>query len=91
MVVNGRSVIVPTSIQAIPSKGLNNKPLLHQDPIPLSLDSRHEGLRAYHARLDLIQAIINPEASDYEWQVETISDWTTKGYLDDKQVLLKVT
>lgn len=91
MLVNGRSLIVPSSIQAVPSKGLIDKPLIQLDPIPLSIDDKDERLRAYHARLDLMQTIINPDHNDYDWQVETITDWTTKSYMDDIRVMLKVT
>ena len=91
MTVNGRSIIVPSSIQAIPSIGLNDKPLFLNKAAPLCLDPQHEGLRAYHARLDMMQAIINPEQEDLEWQAETITEWTTKGHPDNLQILLKVT
>ena len=48
-------------------------------------------MRAYHARLDLMQSITNLEQSDYKWHVESITDWTTKGYLNDQEIFLKVT
>ena len=91
MSVNGKTIIVPNSIQAIPYKGLVDKPLIHTKSTPLSLDFKDESLRAYHARLDLMQAIVHPEQSDHDWQVETITDWTCKTYLDTKQLMLKVT
>ena len=43
-----------------------------------NLDKKHEECRAYHARLDLMETIIHPDQSDYDWQVETITDWTQK-------------
>ena len=89
MTVNGRSIIVPSSIQAIPSKGLNSKPLCLSKAT--LLNPQHEELRAYHARLDMMQAIINPEQTDLEWQTENITEWTTKGDPDSLHVLLKVT
>jgi hypothetical protein len=91
MTVNGRSIIVPSSIQAIPSIGLNDKPLFLNKATPLCLDPQHEGLRAYHARLDMMQAIVNPEQEDLEWQAETITEWATKGHPDNLQILLKIT
>ena len=91
MSVNGKTMLVPSKLHAVPVKGLLNQPLIHLDPIKLSLDENSENLRAYHARLDLMQAIIHPEQSDYDWQVETITEWTTKDHLDNQQVLLKVT
>lgn len=91
MTVNGRSIIVPSSIQAIPSKGLNHRPLSLRQPTPLILSLEHEELRAYHARLYLMQALINPEQADLEWQAETITEWTAKGVPENLQVLVKVT
>jgi hypothetical protein len=69
MHINGKTLIVPSTIQAIPGKKLMNYSLLHNKPQPLSLDIRHETSRAYHARLDLLKAIVKPEQSDYDWQV----------------------
>ena len=79
-------VIVPSSIQAVPSKGLIDKPLILNNLTPLSTVDRDERLRAYHARLDLLNAMIKPEADDLDWQVENITDWKF-----DKQLMLKVT
>ena len=86
MMVNSKRILLPTSVQAVPSKGLLDKPIKLKDPSPLVNSYKHEDLRAYHARLDLMQAIINPNQSDFEWQVQNIVDWTTK---NDK-ILLKV-
>ena len=49
MTVNGKSIIVPSSIQAIPSIGLKDKPLCLHQSTPLSLSPEHEDLRSYHA------------------------------------------
>src|SRR5687768_17143516 len=68
-----------------------DQPLKLNDVVPLETDPKSERLRADHARLDLLQAMIHPEQADQEWQVETITDWTTKTHLDDHQVMLKVT
>ena len=38
-----------------------------------------------------METIINPDKSDYEWQVETITDWTTKSHEGIDQIFLKVT
>ena len=91
MTVNGKTVIVPATIQAIPSQGLLDKPLILNHVIPLSQDNKDERLRAYHARLDLMQSIIHPEQADFDWQVEEISDWTSKMHNDKHVVSLKVT
>jgi hypothetical protein len=64
---NGKTLIVPSSIQAIPCKSLLNHSLLHDKLPALSLDNKHEELRIYHARLDLLKAIVEPEQSDYDW------------------------
>jgi len=90
MIINSKMLIVPSSIQAVPTKGMLNKPLIHNEKhVPLSI--KEETLRAYHARLDLMQAIIHPEQSDYDWQVESIIDWTTKPNKNRQDILLKVT
>ena len=89
MNVNGKTLIVPSTVQAIPAKGLINKPLFKLDSIPLNLDSKHEDLRSYHARLDLKQSIIGPDQSDLDWQVENIVDWrwNSKGFDKEKPYL----
>lgn len=92
MNVNGKTLIVPSAVQAIPAKGLINKSMIKPDPIPLSLDSKHEDLRSYHVRLDLMQSIINPEQSDLDWQVENITvwRWDAKVFKKAKAISLKV-
>ena len=69
---NGGSTLLPSSIQAEPSKGLIDKPLKNNITSPLS--SKDERLRAYHARLDLMQSILHPQQEDLDWQVETITE-----------------
>ena len=64
--VNGRSIIVPSCIQAVPSKGMIDQPLKINDTVPLDTDPISERLRAYHARLDLLQAMLHPEQADHE-------------------------
>lgn len=93
MHVNGRTLVVPSAIQAIPAIGLNKSSLFKPDPIPLSLDEKHEDLRAYHARLDMIQSIISPEQCDYDWQVENFIEWRyeVQGFNKEKAIALKVT
>ena len=90
LTVNGKRLL-PTSIHALPSKGLKDIPLVHTKPIPLTLNKQHEELRAYHARLDLMESILNPDQSDFEWQVEAITDWTVKRHAEVDQIFLKVT
>ena len=38
-----------------------------------------------------METIIHPDQSDYNWQVETIIDWTTKTCKGVDQIFLKVT
>jgi len=57
MNVNGKLITVPSCIQAEPTHGLKDIPLLFNEKIPLSTKPSHEKLRAYHTRLDLMQAI----------------------------------
>ena len=68
-----------------------DQPLKLNDVVPIDTDPKSERLREYHARLDLLQAMIHPDQADQEWQVETITDWTTKTHLDEHQIMLKVT
>ena len=79
-------IIVPSSIQAVPAKGLSNKPLVMDNLGPLSSEFKLEQLRCYHAKLDLMHAMINPEQDDYDWQVENIHDWKR----EDDRVFHKV-
>ena len=44
----------------------------------------------YHARLDLLQAIVTPDQADLDWQVETILEWTIKATQKGNQIMLKV-
>ena len=90
MSVNGRSFSVPTSVQAIPSKGLIDKPLIMDQYPPLTHTDKDERLRMYHARLDLLQTIVNPDQADLDWQVETILEWTTKATKKGDQVMFEV-
>ena len=78
MSVNGRSFSVPTSVQAVPSKGLSDKPLIMDQYPPLTHTDKDERFRMYHARLDLLQAIVNSDQADLDWQVKTILEWITK-------------
>ena len=91
MLVNGKSIIVPNSIQAVPAIVLVDNLLIQDKSTPLSLDFKDESLRAYHARLDLLQSIVHPEQSDYDWQAENITAWTYKTNQDSKTLMLKVT
>ena len=60
---------------------------MHNVTLTLSKDNRDERLRAYHVRLDLMHSITHPGQEDFDWQVESITDWTTK---DNKQIFVKV-
>ena len=70
---------------------MTDQPLKINNIVPLDTDPISERLRAYHARLDLLQAMLHPEQADHEWQVETITEWTIKTHLDDQQTMLKIT
>ena len=61
MLINGKSIIVPNSMQAVPVTELIDKLLIQNKPTPLSLNFKDKSLRAYHARLDLMQSIVYPE------------------------------
>ena len=66
---------MPFSIQAEPILGMIDKLLVLEIKKSLSTKPVHEHLRAYHARLDLMQAMINPDQADIEWQInQTIDD-----------------
>src|SRR5687768_6498588 len=74
MAINTKgTLILPSAIQAVPIKGLKETTPYHNTMPPL-LD-KDEKLRAYHARVDLMHAVMCPEQSDFDWQVETITDW----------------
>ena len=81
---------VPSSIQAEPVTGLKDIPLKLNEYAPLNSDPKREELRAYHARLDLMQAMLNREPADLEWQVEKIIDWTTKSTKLGSQIMIKL-
>ena len=87
MSANGRSFSVPTSVQAVPSKRLIDKPLIIDQYPPLTYTNKDERCSA---RLDLLQAIVNPDQADLDWQVETILEWTTKATKKGNQVIFKV-
>ena len=72
-----RYLDVPTFVQAVPFKALIDKPLIMDQYPPLTYTDKNERLRMYHGRLDLLQAIVNPDQADLDWQVETILEWIT--------------
>ena len=91
MSVNGRLITLPSSIQAEPIRGLIDQPLILDDRLPLSTKPSHEKLRAYHTRLDLMQAMLNPDEADMQWQVESVLEWKYKPCKSGKQVMIKLT
>ena len=91
MTVNGRLITLPSSIQAEPIKGLKNQPLILDYKLPLSTKPSHEKLRAYHTRLDLMQAMLNPDEADMQWQIESILEWEYRPCKEGKQVMIKLT
>jgi hypothetical protein len=52
------------------------------------LNEQDERLRAYHGRIDLMHAIINPKQEDYDWQVEDILEW--KPNKENTNIFLKI-
>ena len=70
--------ILPSGIQAIPVIELHNNgpPMVIQDSIKTTKTG--EELRLYHAQLDLLESIYNPDQSDFDWQVEDIQDMANK-------------
>jgi hypothetical protein len=84
--VASNMLIVPAFIQAIPSKGLIDKPLILNCPLPISHDHKLEQLRCYHTKLDLMHAMIKPDQNDYDWQVNNIHEWRK----NKDQIFLKV-
>ena len=91
MKVNGKLITMPSSIQAEPMYGLKDIPLLFDEKLPLSIKPKHEKLRAYHTRLVLMQAMLDPDQADMDWQVEDIQEWKTRPCKSGKEVILKVT
>ena len=51
----------------------------------------NERLRVYHARLDIMQAIINPDEANMQWQVESILEWKYQPCKSGKRVMIKLT
>ena len=91
MAVNGRLITLPSSIQAEPIRGMIDQPLILDKKLPLSTQPSHEKLRAYHTRLDLMQAMLNPDEADMQWQVENILEWKYQPCKSGKQVMVKLT
>ena len=81
-------MIVPSSYQAEPYEKLKSSPIIGDKKPPLELSEQDERMRAYHGRIDLMHAIINPEQDDFDWQVEDILEWNTKP--DSTEIVLKI-
>ena len=81
-------MIVPSSYQAEPHEKLKSSPIIGDKKPPLELSEQDERMRAYHGRIDLMHAIINPEQDDFDWQVEDILEWNTKP--DSTEIVLKI-
>ena len=68
--------LAPMQVYAEPAIGLNeltpNEPRLAPKMDPLSQNELHDRLRAYHARLDLMSALLDPSDDDAAWQVKQI-------------------
>ena len=63
------------------------------DAIPFTADDHHEKLQAYHARIDLLNSIFNPEQHDLDWQIAKIDRHLTKHIPNQNQsrIYYKVT
>ncbi len=88
--------LLPTSIIAEPVNGLKDtgNSHLHPDPIfmkPLSKEERHNNLRAYHARLDLMNEVMDPDPTNRDWQAQSIDSFVVRGEGESTRILLKVT
>ena len=57
-------VLIYLSIQAVLIKGLINKSLELSNPIPLNAIDRDKKLRAYHARLNVMNVTMNQEVEN---------------------------
>ena len=86
--------LVSNCIHAEPVKPLvamENSTRIHQvKAIPLSKDDKDEKLRAYHARLDVLNCIFQPQEDIYGWQVEHIDKHLIKKEDDKVNVFFKV-
>lgn len=83
-------LLLPSSLQAIPAVKLCDDPWGHI-PKYHELDAEHELLRVYHAKLDLMSNVDNPDQADLEWQVESIEEWELKKTKQGQMLFLKVT
>ena len=81
-------LLLPFSVQAIPAIKLKDDPWEHMTKYNELCDN-HEPLRAYHAKLDLMDAMDNPDHENLKWQVENISDWELKKPNRDRKYLYK--
>ena len=63
------------------------------DVIPLQEDDHHEKLRAYNARIELLNSIFHPEQHDFDWQIASIDRHLTKQIPNQNQrrIYYKVT
>ena len=86
--------LVSNCIHAEPAKPLlamENSTRIHQvKAIPLSKDDKDEKLRAYHARLDVLNCIFQPQEDIYGWQVEHIDKHLIKKEDDKVNIFFKV-
>ena len=57
---------------------------------PLTKEERHENLRAYHARLDLMNEVMNPDPTNRNWQAQSIESFVVRGEGENTRILLKV-
>lgn len=83
-------IILPSCIQATSGIGLKDVPLKYDQAPPLTPQTSHERLRAYHSRIDLLRAVIHPEQSDFDWQVKDVLNWILKKDGKRQVIMLKV-
>ena len=88
------ALLVSNCVYAEPAKPLqviDNSTMVNQvKAIPLSKTDKDEKLRAYHARLDLLNDMFHPNEDLYGWQVEHIAKHLVRKNDDKVNIFFKV-
>ena len=66
-------LVLPSAIQALPVIKLKDDPWEHKTSYSTLINDQ-ENLRAYHAKLDLMEFMDQPDQSNKKWQVESINE-----------------
>ena len=94
MIVTMNALFVSNCIYAEPVKpliNLENSTVFKQVKAPpLSNSEKEEKLRAYHAKLDLMNDMFMPDDDSYKWQVEHIDKYLVKKKDDKVNIFFKV-